>query len=251
MKKIFCIIILSLSVWMGNAETAQQLFEKGNRSYEQKDYTTAIKIYEDLLNKEYYNASVYYNLGNAYFRANQLGKAILNYERALRIDPTDKETKENLEFAESKTQDKIVPIPKFFLKRWYNSILSWFSPNGWRVATILLLAIALASLVLMRLGKDYSLRKWGFIGLIILGMFTIFSFSNASIATHRIAAQKEAIVMPTMISIKSSPDIDGMEKFILHEGTKVSIEEELNGWLQISIADGNKGWVMPNEIERI
>ena len=251
MKKIFCILILSLSVWIGKAETAQQLFEKGNHAYEQKDYSTAIKIYESLLSAEYYNASVYYNLGNAYFRDNQLAKSILNYERALRINPTDKDSKENLEFAESHTQDKIVPIPKFFLKRWYNSILSWFSPNGWRIATILMLTLTLIGLLLMQLAKEYNLRKWGLICLLFFGIFTLFSFSNASISAHRITSQKEAIIMPTMISIKSSPDIDGMEKFILHEGAKVTIEEELNGWLQISIADGNKGWVMPNEIERI
>lgn len=251
MKKIFCLLILSISLQICGAETAQQLFQKGNQAYEHKDYTTAIKYYESLIDQDYHNATVYYNLGNAYFRQNQLASSILNYERALRLDPTDKETKENLAFVESHTQDKIVPVPKFFLKRWYNAMLSWFSPNGWRIATIILLAIALFGLILMQLGKEYNLRKMGFIFLLGFGLLTIFSFTNATISARRVSSNKEAIVMPTMISVKSSPDEDGMEKFILHEGTKVTINEELNGWLQISIADGNKGWVMPHEIERI
>ena len=251
MKKIFCLIIFSISLLISNAETAEQEFFKANHAFDNKDYATAIDIYENLINQDYHQAYIYHNLGNAYYRQNNLAKAILNYEKALRIDPTDNDTKENLALAESKTVDKIVPLPKFFLKRWYNSILSWFSPNGWRIATLLLLALTLTALLFMVLGKHYSARKWGFVGVVLIGIFTIFSFSNATIAAHRVSSQTEAIVMPTMISVKGSPDAGSMEKFILHEGTKVTINEELNGWLQISIADGNKGWVTPNEIERI
>lgn len=251
MKRILAFIILLAAATVLQAQTPEQILQSANKSYESKDYTSAIASYESLVGEGFSSLELYYNLGNAYYRTGNMAKAILNYEKALKISPKDVDTRENLELANSKIQDKIDTLPELFVTRWIQSIQQWMTPAGWIILSIILFGLLLTALVIVFIGQDYSLRKYALIAAAILTLAGIFSIVNATITKHNVLIHDEAIVMPTMISVKSSPEAGSVEKFVLHSGTKVAIDDEVNGWLKISIADGNKGWLNETEIERI
>lgn len=251
MKKTFIYILFVMLASTLSAATPEQLMEQGNKAYESKNYQEAINTYQDILHQGYASHQLYYNLGNAHFRMGDYAHAILFYERALRINPTDAETLENLELAQSRTQDQIEEIPQFLVVRLYKSMLRWLSPTGWLIATLILAAIALSAIVVLIISSSYQTRKWSFVIAAAALLAALLAGANAWASYSRLQNHDEAIVMPTMISVKSSPEEGGIEKFILHSGTKVEITDELNDWYKIVIADGEKGWLHANEIERI
>lgn len=250
MKKTLNTILLLLVIGTAMA-TPRQTMEAANKAYEAKDYATAAEQYESVLSQGLSSTELLYNLGNAYFRMGDYAKATLNYERALRLSPNDTEIKENLELTQSRTLDNIEPLPEFFLARWYNAFLGIASTTGWKIVTLILVALLLAAVVTLVLSSAYTARKWCLMASMILAGLVVVSGINTIVSGSRMNDKDEAIVMPTMISVKSSPEEGSVEKFVLHSGTKVEITDEVNDWLKISIADGNKGWLRTNEIEKI
>ena len=224
---------------------------KADEAYRQADYPSAIEQYEAVLANQYTSADLYYNLGNAYYRTDQLALAILNYERALRLKPSMSDARENLALAESKTVDSITPLPKFFLSRWVDFLCTHISPAIWRILWLSLLALTALSVVIMRLGSSRKFRKVGLttgvVSLVLLLLATLLLIN----ATRRFNAHREAIVLSPAVSIKSSPEQQGVDKMVLHEGTKLTISDSLSGWYKITIADGTSGWCQKESVERI
>lgn len=219
--------------------------------YRQADYPAAIEAYENLLADGWESADLHYNLGNAYYRNGQNAKAILNYERALRLRPSMHDAKENLALANSHTADRITPLPQLFLVRWYNALLTHTSPLFWRILWLCLLALLGAAVVGFRLGGSATFRKTTFLaGIIIILLWAAASVllfaSTAHSRTHN-----DAIVMEPAVAVKSSPEQQSTDKLILHDGTKVSLLDELTGWSKIRLADGTTGWCPTESIERI
>lgn len=258
MKKTIAFIILSAITVQGmiQAETAhkteaQTLMSSAYEAYGQNDYTRAVSLYESVLEHGYHSAELYYNLGNSYYRTDQIGKAILNYERALRLRPHDKEAQENLALANSKTFDKIEQLPEFFITRWIRTIENILSPKGWRVAILIFFALSGISWAMFHTSQRYSTRKGyfiaGLIGTTILIVTILFGISSQYHSTH----SDKAIVTTQTVTVKSSPEESGIEKFIMHEGAKMTIEDKVSDWYLIEIADGNKGWIRDTEIEII
>ena len=249
-RNLTFLLVLTLSALSLNAQPSQ-LMQKGNDAYKANDYPTAISCYEQILSNGYEAAPLYYNLGNCHYRQNEFALAILNYERALRIDPTDKETRQNLEIANSKIQDKIVPLPKLLFVRGFNAMTQWFSLNGWLTVVLILTTLLCAIFVGFRFSNSYNLRKYLLIGGGIL-LITLLLAVACTIATaNNRNNRNEAIVMTPATIVKSSPESSSIDKFELHEGTKVTIEERVGEWYKIAIADGNSGWIATSEIERI
>lgn len=225
--------------------------EDGDEHYRLGNYDVAIDYYGLALGSGYASADLYYNLGNAYYRTGQMGPAILNYERALRLKPSMSDARENLALAESKTVDRITPLPKLFVVRWVDILCTRISPAVWRVIWLVLLALIGLSVVTIRLGTHRNLRKAG----LIVAMFSLLMLVVATLlllrSTHRFNAHAEAVVMPQAITVKSSPEGQSTDKLILHEGTKLMITDSLAGWYKITIADGTTGWCQSTDIERI
>lgn len=219
--------------------------------YRNGQYPEAIEQYEAVLASGLTSPELYYNLGNAYFRDNQMGRAILNYSRALRLRPTMTDARENLKLAESKTVDHIVTLPQLFIVRWYNSICTALSPTAWRILWLSAFALLAALFVSFRLARNYNLRKWTFVSCfaVLLVLLCISAFWRSS--ARRFNSHREAVVLQSSVAIKSSPERQSVDKLILHEGTTVRIDEELSGWYKITIADGTNGWCETNAIERI
>lgn len=227
------------------------LWGRANDYYAAGEYDVALADYEAILNQGKYSAALYYNLANTYFKLDQLGKAILYYNRALRLSPTDEDIRHNLEYAEQMTKDSIEEIPEFVLTTWMKAIRGVCSATAWTIISLVMLVLALSMALAYLLAHRLSLRKTGFYVMVVAGLLFIVTTLFALSERKMVVDSREAIVMNSAVSIKSSPDRAAVELFVLHEGTKVYIGSEMAGWAEVRIADGRKGWIESNRIEKI
>ena len=220
-------------------------------AYVRGEYQQAIKDYEALL-KQGASADLYYNLGNAYYRTENITRAVLNYERALLLSPGDRDIRFNLQMARSKTVDKITPEQDMFFVTWYRSLVNLTSVDGWADIALISLALAIVLALLYLFSERIWLRKVGFFGAIILIVFfllgNVFAYQQKDLLVHR----RGAIVTAPAVTVKSTPAKQGTDLFILHEGTKVTITDaSMKDWKGIRLADGKEGWIESQQIELI
>ena len=194
---------------------------------------------------------LYYNLANAYFKAGANGKAILYYNKALRIAPSQEDIRHNLALAEAQTKDRIAVIPEFFLNRWLRTLRNSMSCTAWSVLSLVWFGVLLAFGVLFLLASQVRWRKVGFYGALCAFVLFVATTSFAVSSRNDMLSHNEAIVMGTAISVKSSPDRSATDLFVLHEGTKVKVLAEVDEWVEVVIADGKKGWTERKNIEEI
>ena len=224
---------------------------EADSAYVRGHYQQAIADYEELL-KQGGSAELYYNLGNAYYRSENITKAVLNYERALLISPGDRDIRFNLQIARSKTIDKIVPESEMFFITWYHALVNLMSVDAWARVALISLALVIVLLLVYLFASRIWLRKVGFF--CGLGLLVLFVLSNifAWQQKQNLLFRKGAIIMAPSVAVKSTPAKNGTDLFILHEGTKVSItDNSMRGWLEIRIADGKEGWIERNKLEEI
>jgi len=233
------------------AETAERLWDTANTAYINAEYHEAIRNYEALIDRDLVSDKLYYNLANAYFKIGRTGKAILYYNKALRLNPGDGDIRHNLDVASAMTKDKIASVPEFFLKEWLRSIRYAMGCTAWSVASLAALAAMLAFVLLYLLSHRIAWRKIGFYGTCALLLIFIGTTSFALSQRRSMLDRSEAVVMTSAASVKSSPEQSATDLFVLHEGTKVRITETLNDWREITIADGKKGWIRSDAIETI
>ena len=224
---------------------------EADSAYARGQYQQAISDYEELL-KGGASADIYYNLGNAYYRTENITRAVLNYERALLLSPGDRDIRFNLQLARSKTIDKIVPESEMFFITWYHSLVNLMSVDGWARLAIVLLALVIILSLLYLFSDRIWLRKVGFFG----GTFLLVVFVLANIMAwqqkQNLLYRKGAIVTASSIIVKGAPAKNGTDLFILHEGTKVIITDDaMKAWKKIRLADGKEGWIESQKIELI
>jgi len=252
MKRIIILTaLLLMSVVGAMAQTSAEHWEAGNRAYIEGNYDKAIEEYTAILNGGEYSMKLYYNLANAYFKAGAMGKAILYYNKALRIAPSQEDIRHNLALAEAQTKDRIAVIPEFFLNRWLRTMRNSMSCTAWSVLSLLMLGVMLAFGLLFLLASRIRWRKMGFYGALSAFMLFVATTSFAISSRNDMLSHDEAIVMGTAISVKSSPDRSATDLFVLHEGTKVKVLTEVDEWVEVVIADGKKGWTERKNIEEI
>ena len=236
----------------GNSLAAvEQVWDAANTAYINSDYHRAIDAYRQLILRGYASDKLYYNLANAYFKVGRYGKAILYYNRALRLAPGDADIRYNLDVANTFTKDKIAVVPEFFLKGWVRSVRMSLGCTAWSVVSLAALALLFALVLLYLLAGRLAWRKAGFYG--TLAMLLVFVASTSFAVTERreLLDSTEAVVMSSSVSVKSSPDKASTDLFVLHEGANVRTVSELGDWREIVIADGKKGWVEARTIETI
>lgn len=225
------------------------LFAQANAQYAEGNYAEAATTYQEIL-AEQPTAEVYYNLGNAYFKQGELAQAILAYERALRIDPSYKDAKYNLQFAQSRILDNIEDTQSFFLSNWLKAIRNALSIQTWMVVSIALFILTLVGFFLFAFSQTVWLRKTAFYTSFIALIISIAACANAGSLYQRDTQRAEAIVTQGIVNAKSSPDRSGTDLFTVHEGTKVEITETIGEWCCIHV--GNYiGWMPLEHLERI
>ncbi len=229
--------------------------EAAIEAYRKQDYKRSIELYEALVasgleeNRE--SAQLYYNLGNAYFRDHQLGKAILNYERAHLLAPGDSDIRHNLRYANNYTEDRITPASNLFLTNWFNGVRDLYSSNTWARLAVIFFVLFIACVALFLFVRVMAVRKAAFyIGLALLlfvGIANAFAFSQKRERVRR----EQAVVMVGAARANASPDENSNLLFELHEGTKVKIKSSDGNWYEIEIANGSVGWTLKKNVEVI
>ncbi|MGC9375592.1 MAG: tetratricopeptide repeat protein [Bacteroidales bacterium] len=253
MRRINAIFILLLLTFVSaHAENQHnEWLDSANQAYTNGDYAQAINQYEMILEHGYESAALYYNLGNAYYKQNIIDQAILNYERALLLKPHDEDIKYNLEMANRLTVDRIEKLPEFFLDVWIKNCMNWFSSNYWAIISISAFVLALIFISIYLYTRKYGVKKFSFwLGLIFI-LFAIFALISASQQKKKITVKDTAIVMSPSVTVKSSPDVSGTDLFVIHEGTKVWLQDKVGDWKEIKLSDGSKGWLKAEDIEEI
>ena len=234
-----------------DAATPDRLWDLANTAYVNGDYHAAVGYYEEILSRGLSSVKLYYNLGNAYFKEDRLGEAILNYRRALRLSPGSDDIRYNLGVAEARTKDNIEAIPEFFLTKWVRGVRHTMSCTAWSVFSLVALVCALSLFLTYLLARRLSLRKTGFYGTMLAVAVFVVTTWFALGERREMLDDSQAVVMSLSTAVKSSPDKSATDLFVLHEGTLVVITNRLDGWCEITIADGKKGWLESKTIETI
>jgi len=250
MKRIALFLSLILCFCLSTFAQTESV-KLANDLYLKGDYTAASKQYEKVLKSEGIAPELYYNLGNAYFKANEIGLSILNYERALKLSPGFDDARYNLDMAQLKVVDNIVQAPSFFLGRWIENLIKLLTSNQWVTISFILFVLCIVTIFIFIFGSARYLRKMSFYFGSVLLSISLLTIIFAGVRKDQITSHREAVVMSGVITVKSSPDKSGTDLFQLHEGTKVSIKSTLSEWLEIKLGNGSIGWVENVNVEKI
>lgn len=244
---LFFLLISNMLLKAGSQED----FEKANKAYMAGFYSNAIAIYEDILASGLASSEVYYNLGNACFKNDELPESILNYERAIKLDPGNEDYHYNLNIAKNKLIDKIDTLPELFYIKWWNALKYKLSVNHWTLLALLSFTLVFILIAGFLLSKTVLLRRVLFYtGIIFISVHIlagIMAWQTYSEARNR----NSAIVFAPSLPVKSSPDESSIDLFVIHEGIKVQIIDSIGDWNEVRIENGSKGWVKAENIQRI
>ena len=248
---LFLLLLLSPMQLSAAITSADLLMEKGNEAYLGERYREAIEIYMEVVDGGWSSATLYYNLANAWYKEGRYGKAILYYERALRLSPRDEAIEHNLRLAREQLTDRIEPLPKLFLLEWRDAFTGRYSVDSWAYITLVLAFLVALSLAFYFTMRRAAARKLAMAAGLLFLLMTSMAFYAASRQYKVLHEQELAIVLHSRVVAKSSPGERGIDLFVVHEGTKVEITSELMGWYEVRLPNGNVGWVSADSLASI
>lgn len=252
MKPSRTIVLLLLFISaIVKADNHTVTFDSANAAYAKGKYEQAIRLYYSILESGQESSDLYFNLGNAYFKSNETGKAILNYERAKKLNPDDEDLATNLKMANQHIEDRIEAAPQLFLSEWKDGLSDIMSEKAWSIFVIMLICIGLALIAVYIVSRNRILRQVGFYLGSVLIILSVFSYFFARNKYNSTINNPSAIILSPSVTVNGSPSEKGTKLFILHEGVKVDITGEESGWTEIRIANGNVGWVKSGSLEQI
>lgn len=251
LKQYLYLLILFLPLFSLAENPANALFQKGNQQYAKAQYRQAAQSYQQILNEGYQSAVVYFNTGNAYYKLDEMPSAILYYEKARKLAPNDKDININIQFANLKIADKIEPQPAFFVTRWWQSFILALPVNTLAVLStifflsgfLLLIAYLFANLLILKKAFFYA-------GILLIGV-GIISVFMANRQVNYFNGHHQAIVFSSSVVVKSSPDANAKPLFVMHEGTKVDVNQQNGKWIEIELSNGNSGWITLDDVKNI
>jgi tetratricopeptide (TPR) repeat protein len=241
--KILSVVLLSLASLFATANTHKDVIKQANQLYSQGLYDSSLVLYKSVLADNYHSAELCYNIGNAYFKNNDIPSAILYYEKAHKLAPNDEDILYNLSICNSMIVDKIEKVPNLFYKQWWNYFYEMFNANSWAMLSLVIWSAFLVVLGFYILSKSRSSKKISFYLGVLLLVASVGSFGLASQKYYYTKENKEAIVFTPTITVKSSPTNSSVDLFVVHEGTKVRILDKVDNWNKIKIQDGSIGWL--------
>jgi len=248
---LFLLVLMLSSVQILFAQPEVKLFAEGNKYYMDQSYEKAAETYEKLVSMNKVSPEVYFNLGNSYYKTGNIASAILNYERAKRLKPSDADIQYNLKIANLNTIDKIEPVPQVFYEKWWDRFVNEGSVNTRAMSVIIMLWISLGLAAIYLFSKQIVLRKAMFFATITMLVIALFTWYLTYLQNKHLNDHKAAIIFTESAYVKSSPDDKSSNLFMLHLGTRIEVLDTLKGWKKVRIANGNEGWVIEEAIEVI
>lgn len=225
------------------------LFDRATKAYNGGEYQTAVDNYLEILDSGQHSAALYYNLGNTYYKLNQIAPSIYYYEKALLLKPNDAEIKNNLGYAQNMTLDAIDTMPETGFAKIYDSVLGLLSFDQWAYVAVVFMVLFVMLYIAFYNFRFASRKRLSFILSIVSLFFAVISVVFAYLEYNAFQAERYAIVFAKETSVKSEPNKTSQEAFELHEGTKVNVLDELNAWKKIQIVDGTVGWIPAEDIK--
>ncbi len=246
------LLLFSLLLTADAADTATSLFEEGNRRYQRGEYEAALQTYQQILDSGQASGELYYNLGNCHYKLGDLGRTILNYERALRWMPGDEDITANLELMYSQTADDITPLPVFWPLRLLDAWLHLVPRPALTVLVAALYVLSMAFLIALVLSRSLFLTVWSRRAVLVSALLLmVFGLTLASVHWQS-ANRLEGVILVEEVVVQSAPsDDEGLEVFTIHEGAKVRIDQQAGEWAEIVLQDGKVGWVKMGAFEVI
>jgi len=233
------------------ADGAKTLFDRANEAYEKENYDSTIALLDSLLNVGLESPELYYNLGNAWFKKSEVPRAILYFEKAHKLDPSNPDISYNLELANTRIADKIEPIPEFFLKTWWKAAIQLFNERQWTFINIASFVILLFFVVLFFISHSKSRKQMAFFMGIVFLVISLLTGLLGYQSYKTIHTHNTAIVFTPTINVKSSPNENANTIFVIHQGTKISLIDQLKDWYRIKLANGSVGWLKESDFEKI
>ena len=241
-------MLLSASQILASSDS---LYTDALSLYEQGNFETALESWQRVVESGFESPELYYNMGNAAFRSNSIGHAVLYYEKALKLDPSMNDAENNLEFLSRYKSDSFEEVPEFFLRIWFSKAVHALPERAWSIMALTGFVLTLAFLLLYIFTRGLTLKKTSFFASLAGLLFTVFTLSSALASHHEIVHPESGIILSPSVLVRSTPSETGTELFILHEGTRVKVNEEVTGWHNIRIIDGREGWIRTDDFGTI
>jgi len=248
---VFLALGFILPILTFGEDNVEALFTKGNILYSKAQYKDALKAYQQILDEGYQSAAVYFNMGNASYKSDDISSALLYYEKAHKLAPGDDDINSNIRFANLKTTDKIDEAPEFFLVNWWRVFILSLSISALSMLSILLFLFGSGVLIVYFFTNSVSIKKASFYSAVILFFLGIIAIFTCNRQISYFDNHHQAIIFSSAITIKSAPGDKAASLFVLHEGTKVNILDNSSGWMKIRLANGNEGWIKNVDVRKI
>jgi len=234
-----------------SAANPDSLMQIANNAYNEGNYDSAINVYNRIAEQGLESAKLYYNIGNAYFKNGDIPSALLYYERAKKLAPNDEDIEFNINIANSMIVDKIERVPRLFYQRWWDYFYNMFNADVWAVIAVVSWFILIFFVGVFILSGSRGARKTAFYFALLFFLISVAVFGLAAQKYVNTREHKEAIVFTPTITVKSSPTMNAVDLFVIHEGTKVRVLDEVNDWVKIRIPNGSIGWLPATSVKRI
>lgn len=247
MKNILYIVFLLTS----QIFFAQTGFETGNDLYQKGKYQEALNAYESVVNNHEQSAELFYNLGNCYYKLNKVAPAIYNYEKALVLKPNDGDVLNNLKFAQKRTIDEIKVIPKVGFGKLLRDFTGIYHYNTWGWISIGFSVLFLLSFIGYYFSQITVSKRIFFFSMFVFVIMLMISVASAIFEKSHFENEKPAIVFVEMTDVRSEPQKMASTVVVLHEGTKVYVEEAVVGWKKVQLTDGTEGWIESKSIKEV
>jgi tetratricopeptide (TPR) repeat protein len=246
MKRLLMLLMIFLFSLPAAAEEAALMFEQANQAYRANEYAKAAAAYEQILKNGVESPALYYNLGNACFKLENIPMAILYFERAHRLAPRDEDISYNLRLANLRIVDRIEPVPELFFVAWWKSLINAYSSGGWAIIAITALWIVAIGTAVLLMSRRFILQRIAFAAALLALAVTVVGFTATYQRLQNELNVRSAILTAPSVSVKSAPDDQSTDLFVLHEGVKLEYLDSVGDWRKIRLADGKVGWVHSN-----
>lgn len=250
-RALYILIAFAIPSLSFGAGKVQALFAAGNASYNKGQFKDAFDTYKKVVDEGYESAALYFNMGNASYKNGDIPSALLYYGKAHKLSPGDEDINFNIKYVNLKTTDKIDEAPEFFITKWWRGFVLAISANALAWISVLLVLVGSGMLILYFFTTSVTIKKSSFYGAMAFFLLGVFAIFIAGMQVNYFSSHREAIVFSSVVNVKSSPVEKANALFVIHEGTKLDILDNSNGWIKIRLANGSEGWIKPSDAKEI